>query len=647
MDCMMRSAAVTAGAVAIAGMCGAGGASAATSPATMRLPDSVAPAAAGHPGAGPVSAGRRETVELWMAGRRQAAQRFVTAVSTRGSLSYGRFLSPAAYTQRFGPRPSQVRAVRSFLSEQGFTQVKTSADDDYVSATAPASTIERAFSVQMRRYRVGGDTFESNDRALSVPASVGRDIRAVVGLNSSRPYAADGGGRARTAAHAKHCSAYWGQRTRPITPAFAGITRAAVPVCGYSAQQMRAAYGLSSADTGKGKTIALVEVGGPSNMLQTLTDYARGNGLPAPRREQYREEAIGQGVGNPKCGNEAFQESRTDSLAAFAMAPAANQLMVVGDDCDTAEDDDRGLFNAELAPLTGNGTSASVAVESVSYFLGREGQVPRSVQRASHAISLRAAAEGVSLIGISGDERGVFSPDDPDATVVGGTTLGVGAHDRRLFETGEADEVAERTGHSGAWVDHGIVGTGGGVSRVYGEPGYQKGVVPRTLSDEHPGHAGRTVPDVSADADFESGLLVGQILTMASGKTTPCEPFIGHGTSLSAPLVAGIVTDAEQGSRRNLGFLNPLLYSLAGTRAFHDLRPLSRSLPSTDRADVGRGAVVIKHKVTGGTLVYVLGSEGTGQTVGSGYDTVTGLGSPNGQAFIKALRSGAEEHHRG
>jgi subtilase family serine protease len=654
MDCMMRRAAVTAGAVAIVGMCGAGGARAATSPATMSLPDSVAPAAAGHPGVGPVPAGRRETVELWMAGRRRAAQRFVDAVSTPGAPGYRRFVSPTAYTQRFGPRPSQVGAVRSFLSAQGFTQVTTSADDDYVSASAPASTVEHAFDVGMRRYRVGSDTFPANDRPLTVPTSIGHDILAVLGLNGARPRGAGGATRAHAArAHAAgssaHCSAYWGQKTQVVDPAYHGITRAAVPVCGYSAAQMRAAYGLTRADTGKGKTIALVEVGGPSNMLQTLTDYARRNGLPAPRPEQYREEAIGQGVGNPKCGNEAFQESRTDSLAAFAVAPAANQLMVVGDDCD-ADDDDRGLFNAELAPLTGNGTSASVSVESVSYFLGREGQVPRSVQRASHAISLRAAAEGVSLIGISGDERGVFSPDDPDATVVGGTTLGVGAHDRRLFETGEADEVGERTDHSDAWVDHGIVGTGGGVSRVYGEPGYQKGVVPRTLSDEHPGHAGRTVPDLSADADFESGLLVGQILTTASGKTTSYEPFIGHGTSLSAPLVAGIVTDAEQGSRRNLGFLNPLLYSLAGTRAFHDLRPLSRSLPSTDRADVGRGAVLIKHTFTGGSLVYVLGSEGTGQTVGSGYDTVTGLGSPDGQAFIKALRSGgahAKEPHHG
>jgi subtilase family serine protease len=635
MDCMMRSAAVTAGAVAIVGMCGAGGARAATSPATMRLPDSVAPAVVGHPGAGPVSAGRRETVELWMAGRRHAAQRFVTAVSTPGSPSYGRFLSPVAYTQRFGPRPSQVRAVRSFLSEQGFTQVTTSADDAYVSATAPASRVEKAFDVRMRRYRVGSDSFSSNDRPLTVPTSIGHDILAVLGLNGARPRAAGGAARAHAPASTAHCSAYWGQKTQVVDPAYHGITRAAVPVCGYSARQMRAAYGLTGADTGKGKTIALIEVGGPAAGAQTLTDYAKRNGLPAPRSDQYRQEAIGQGIGpEPKCDDEGFQESETDSLAAFAMAPAADQLMVVGDDCDT----DRGLFNAELAPLTGNGTSASAAVESVSYFLAKERATPRFLRRASQAISMRAAAEGVSLIGISGDDRGVFAPSDPDRTIVGGTTLGIGAHGQRLFETGQADEIADRAGQSGPWHAHGLAGDGGGVSRDYPEPGYQKGIVPASVLRPR---AGRAVPDLSADSDVDSGLAAAEIFATRGGGLSPDTPYVASGTSLAAPLVAGIVTDAEQGSHPSFGFLNPKLYSLAGTRAFHDLRPPSPSLPQTDRAYYTHGAADVGKKVVRGTDISLMGvpGAGTGETLGLGYDTVTGLGSPNGQPFIKGLRA--------
>ena len=46
------------------------------------------------------------------------------------------------------------------------------------------------------------------------------------------------------------------------------------------------------------------------------------------------------------------------------------------------------------------------------------------------------------------------------------------------------------------------------------------------------------------------------------------------GTSMAAPLVAGIVADTQQGRTRPFGFLNPLLYQLAGTTALHDVLPL-------------------------------------------------------------------------
>jgi hypothetical protein len=70
-----------------------------------------------------------------------------------------------------------VKAVKSYLTSAGFSHVHASVNDDYVSATAPVSTINQAFSVQMRRYQVTGaegkqTTIESNDRDVTVPASI-------------------------------------------------------------------------------------------------------------------------------------------------------------------------------------------------------------------------------------------------------------------------------------------------------------------------------------------------------------------------------------------------------------------------------------------------------------------------------------------
>jgi subtilase family serine protease len=307
-------------------------------------------------------------------------------------------------------------------------------------------------------------------------------------------------------------------------------------------------------------------------------------------------------------------EAPLDSEAAYAMAPGANQLMVDGDDCDISGGNyAQSLFDAELAPLTGTGSKASVAIESVSYVFGRERDTTGSQLKIVHSIALRAAAEGVSLLTSSGDHAGVSSASDPDITVVGGTTLGIGGHDQRVFETG---------------VD---------------EPGYQTGVVPNSMALDRAGHPGRTVPDISADGDPNTGARFGYIATHPGGKTTRFTPFTNAGTSMATPVVAGIVADAEQGRPASFGFLNPLLYARAGTRAFHDVLPVSPSDPQVDRAFYQPGLVGLGHKLEPGFVVSVNDAQTPGgghQVTARGYDTMTGLGSPNGSAFINALRSG-------
>jgi hypothetical protein len=110
-----------------------------------------------------------------------------------------------------------------------------------------------------------------------------------------------------------------------------------------------------------------------------------------------------------------------------------------------------------------------------------------------------------------------------------------------------------------------------------------------------------------------------------------------------------MVADAEQGHRKDLGFLNPLLYSLAGSPAFHDILPLGPYAPQVDRLIYTRGLTDFNHKYADGYRVGVTdaqGVSGTHQVTVPGYDTMTGLGTPNGSAFIKALRSGKQSSTR-
>src|SRR6202034_1586437 len=117
--------------------------------------------------------------------------------------------------------------------------------------------------------------------------------------------------------------------------------------------------------------------------------------------------------------------------------------------------------------------------------------------------------------------------------------------------------------------------SGGGPSVYWSQPSYQKGVVPKSMGTT------RSAPDIAADADPFTGLDVG-LLNFNGKKPTFFEESIG-GTSESSPLVAGMVTAAQQGQRAPFGFINPAIYRLHGTSAFFDTRPLTSRSPALYR----------------------------------------------------------------
>ena len=123
--------------------------------------------------------------------------------------------------------------------------------------------------------------------------------------------------------------------------------------------------------------------------------------------------------------------------------------------------------------------------------------------------------------------------------------------------------------------------SGGGYSTHFKKPGYQ-------TSGQS---ALRGVPDVAGDADPATGYNV-----RVNG-----QPQVIGGTSAVAPLWAALVALANQQLSKQVGFINPALYANPG--ALND--------------------------ITSGT--------NGGYNAGSGWDPVTGLGSPRGLAVVQAL----------
>lgn len=634
---------------ALVGASGSAGASVASR--YTILSGSVAPFASAARATGDVAGSTPLTIEVWLRPNLPAAERFAGEVSTPGSPLFHRYLSPAAYSARFGATRTEANKVESWLRADGLTSVHTDSQRNYVRATGTTSRIEAALHVQLKLYKpsaganAGPYPLRANDRPVAVPSSLAGSILGVTGLDNAAPVlpidrpgsktvdrpASNAAGKALTTP----CSHYYGQHIVSGLPQHFGRTTFPTPNCGYTAHQIRAAYGANMVNTGKGQTIALVELGLTRDMFLTLQDYARVNDLPAPSSLRYSELSLGKGTA---CGDLFDVEEQLDVESSYALAPGAKQLVVGGDSCNNGDDGLQGLFNADTAILDGASGHPLASAASNSWEGFDESQ-PAFITHIEHAYLVRAAGEGVGMYFSAGDGSGVETPsNDPFSIAVGGTTLGLGKTSNRLFETGWSTAMSLLEGKK--WVLAGEQGaSGGGPSLLWSEPTYQDGVVPPALA-KAPGNrvgAVRSVPDISADADPFTGFLEGQLAFHKSKPPTFIQQDIG-GTSLSSPLVTGMVMAAQQGQSTPFGFLDPELYKLAGTSALYDPLPLTSHSPTLYRGTVCDVALC------GVSLLTTFDDQSysmvgyTGQVTLRGYDNMTGVGTPNGQRFIDALR---------
>ena len=107
--------------------------------------------------------------------------------------------------------------------------------------------------------------------------------------------------------------------------------------------------------------------------------------------------------------------------------------------------------------------------------------------------------------------------------------------------------------------------------------------------------------------------------------------------------MAGMAAVADQTAGHPLGFLNPRIYSVysSAKSAYYDVdqadlfgRTLNDPLPSMVRVNYANN-----EDASGGLAYSLRTQEEPNQTLHStrGYDTATGVGSPNGASFFAAI----------
>jgi hypothetical protein len=193
-----------------------------------------------------------------------------------------------------------------------------------------------------------------------------------------------------------------------------------------------------------------------------------------------------------------------------------------------------------------------------------------------------AGHTGVTFVAACGDKGapGNYPAFSPNVLAVGGT----------MFSA-----VLDAQGHYPGEV--GWSGSGGGLSQYENQPSYQKGVVTQSTT-------ARAIPDVSFDAN--SGVAVYDSYDFGA------TPWISEGgTSLAAPAWAALIATADQGTSL-LG--QGTLDSHAAAASLYNLFSGSSSFSFND--------------VTSGN---------NGFPAGTGYDLVTGLGTPKAAALAVGL----------
>ncbi|MBS0656855.1 MAG: S53 family peptidase [Verrucomicrobia bacterium] len=490
-----------------------------------------------------------------------------------------------AYGRTYGASEADIETVLAYARSVGLEAAEISIPKRRLRLTGPVSAMERAFRVKLSNYQpsAGGDPVRARLGVISVPRHLAEIITGVQGLDR-RPFARSHARLGRRQP-AETAPPVYGDPSDPFTRGFTGADLAAL-------------YNFPARTSGRGQTIALIQLGGQIDEAEIARYFGqlgieRDPALLVVRGRPERE--LGDDPG-------ADLEIALDVQVAGAAAPEAKIVVYF------AADRSQDSFRNVLLDVV-HDTEHCPNIISISWG-GPETESTGQFRQRFHETLETARRFGITVIAASGDYGSAdyrFSDGgwdghahvdhpaaDPLVLACGGTELrNAGAGSRRFTEV--------------VWSIGRNHGTGGGVSRLYPLPDYQERAgVPAARNPAGPVRRG--VPDVAANASGDSGYLV-----LCNGQWFPDYtqgvPKVS-GTSAGAPLWAALIARLNEALGRPLGLVQPRFYALP--------------------ADAGAFDQIVD------------GNNGD-YSAGPGWNPCTGLGVPDGEGLLAALRSAPEQ----
>ena len=571
-----------------------------------------------------------------------ALSNYATGVSTPGSALFRHYLTVPQFADRFGATDAHIAAVESALRAARLKVGTVTANKLTIPVTGTAAQIESAFSVSLAQVKLAsGRVAYANEQAPALPATISKYVQGVIGLNDltvDEPQGLTVGHHVRLASSTRAPRAI-GNGPAPCSSA----TTTGQDFSAYTADEIAGAYGFSdyyaAGDEGAGQTVAVFE----EEPYQTpdISSY----------QTCYSTSASISNIdvdGGPGDFITDDTEAALDIEQIIGLAPEANILVYQGPPSE--------IVPASPADILTAMVSQDRAKVLSSSWGACEAQTDSAVISSENTTLQEAAAQGQSFFISSGDSgstdcyqttRGTEGQDtslsviDPGgqrfATAVGGTAMGevVNVDGTPFWELPtDGSYPGEFVWNDG--IPDGSVGdqasaSGGGVSSLWQMPSYQTtaakslGVISSDSSQSCGGQFCRQVPDVSADADPNSGYVV-----FAQARFG-----VVGGTSAAAPLWAAFTALANASSAcrgLTVGFENPALYQLAGSAFaanFHDVTAADASPFTGEAGNDAFDAAGLPNSDNPHNLY----------PLANGYDMATGLGSPIGNVLGPSLCS--------
>jgi kumamolisin len=499
-----------------------------------------------------------ERLEVSMILRRRNADTLEQRVSGLARHSRARsHLSREEFEQQFGAEAVDIDAVKRFAAAHGLSVVQEHAGRRTVVLSGTVAQFNEAFGVDLQRFEHPGGSYRGRVGSVHLPDELHGRVEAVLGLDD-RPIAKPHFRRARPSPGNVRWHANAGAATS------------------YTPLQIAGFYNFPSG-TGEGECVGIIELGGGERMAD-LTAYFSELGIKVgPKVTAVSvDHAKNHPTGDP---NGPDGEVMLDIEVVGAIAPQANIAVYF------APNTDAGFLDAITTAI--HDTKNKPSVISISWG-GPESAWTQQSMTAFDSAFQAAAAMGITVCVASGDNGSSDGVDDggdhvdfpassPHVLACGGTSL-------QASGNAISSETVWNDGQQGG-------ASGGGVSSFFSLPAWQDGLQTELTSGKTAPLTMRGVPDVSGDADPETGYDV---------RIDGTDTVIG-GTSAVAPLWAGLIARINATNGRPVGFINPNLY--ATRTVLHDIT-------QSNNGDF---------------------------TASPGWDACTGLGSPDGVKIAALL----------